>query len=85
MKLIEVFTDRGSDVRWHYDKIGSPNGEKANPLQLQKAGLVQNGVWWISPEGKRVAGPFPDMMAASRFKENRPDRVPEDAVARRVA
>lgn len=84
MKLIEVFSDRGSDVRWHYDKIGK-SVDKANPLQLQKAGLIQDGVWLLSAEGKRLAGPFPDMQTAARFKENRPDRIPADAVARRVA
>lgn len=85
MKLMEIFSDRGADVRWHYDKIGSATSQKPNPLQLQKAGLIQDGVWLLSPEGKRLAGPFPDMQTASRFKENRPDRIPADAVARRVS
>lgn len=72
------------EQRWHYDRIGAPGAEKPNPMQLQKAGLVQNGVWWLSPLGKKLAGPFPDMVSAERFRTNRPDRVPDDAVAKRI-
>lgn len=97
MLLLEIFdlkrrSDAGDtagqavngEQRWHYDQIGRAGAAKANPLALQKAGLVQNGVWWLSPVGKKLAGPFPDMVSAERFRENRPDRVPDDAVARRV-
>lgn len=97
MLLLEIFDlkrgYKGGDTagqavngeqRWHYDQIGRPGAQKASPMALQRAGLVQNGVWWLSPLGKRLAGPFPDMISAERFRENRPDKIPDDAVARRV-
>lgn len=93
MLLLEIFNFRRGESdtagqadaaaqRWH-DKL-SAGGDKVKPEQLQKAGLSQTGVWWLSPQGKRLAGPFPTMQAASEFRANRPDRIPNDSVARRV-
>jgi len=37
---------------------------------------------WLWSNGKRVYGPFKDVEAAERFKKNRPDRIPANAVAK---
>lgn len=55
--------------------------------QQQKIDVRKNhleGHWLIDPSsGKKLSGPFKDKEAALRFKENRKDKIPANAEAKK--
>ncbi len=43
-----------------------------------------HGIWLISREGKRLAGPFASAEKANQYKTGRPDRIPANAVVKEL-
>lgn len=71
MKLNEIMYDRAGELNWR------------DQAEQRSAALA--GVWWIDRKTKkRIAGPFADETKANSFKQNRPDRVPADALMQKV-
>lgn len=74
MKLFEIAYD---DIVWR-----SNLELKADETDAMRSKFA--GHWLVLPDGKRVAGPFKSADAAASFKQNRPDRIPGDAVVRQL-
>lgn len=79
MKLIDILlpeSERGVGYEWHTSL--------ANATNRPTGASAARGWWLLSRQGKRLAGPFADEEKANRFKTNRPDRIPSDAVAKKL-
>lgn len=81
MKLLEIFgrgIDRDTETNWR-DQRASQSAQHG----LTATGTsATKGIWLISRQGKRLAGPFTDEAKAQSYKDGRPDRIPADAVIR---
>jgi hypothetical protein len=78
MKLFEILNeiDAGDLYLAHMVDDRRNRGERDRNSYL-------TGFWLIDPtSGKKITGPFKDKEAALRFKANRPDKVPANAVVK---
>lgn len=83
MKLFELFgrgVDRGTEQNWRDQMAGQHAARMARPAEANAV----HGFWLISREGKRLAGPFTDAEKAETYKQGRPDRIPANAVVKKL-
>ena len=82
MKLKEIMEGeyaRGRDrdaVRDWQDQIAAQSANR--PVDPTR------GIWLISREGKRLAGPFASADKANLYKAGRPDRIPANAIVKKL-
>lgn len=85
MKLFEIFgrgADRSIEGDWREQMAAQHAARTAT--QTTTGTSAVHGVWLISREGKRLAGPFADMAKAEMYKKGRPDRIPANAVIKEL-
>ena len=85
MKLFEIFgrgVDRSTETGWRDQMVAQHAARTA--LQTSTGTPAVHGFWLISREGKRLAGPFSDAVKAETYKDGRPDRIPANAVVKKL-
>jgi hypothetical protein len=87
MKLKEIFEstmgrgiDRSTESNWR-DQMARQSAARAN-TQTSTGASATSGIWLVSREGKKLAGPFSDEAKAEAYKTGRPDRIPANAVVK---
>lgn len=84
MKLMEIVgrgADRGIEADWR-EQMHS-RATQPGPQTMTGASAVR-GFWIISRQGKRLAGPFTDAEKAEAYKAGHKDKIPADAVVRKM-
>lgn len=83
MKLFELLEgvfgrgiDRGTEANWR-DQMVTQSAQRG---MTQTGTSATKGIWLISRQGKRLAGPFANAEKAEAYKTGRPDRIPADAM-----
>lgn len=82
MKLFEIYgrgIDRDTEQNWREQQAA----QAAQRGQTQTGASATKGIWLLSQQGKRLAGPFADEAKAKAYQAGRPDRIPSDAVIKR--
>lgn len=83
MKLFEIFgrgADRSVEGEWREQMAARHAARTSDPAHASAV----HGFWLISREGKRLAGPFADANKAELYKRGRPDRIPANAVVKKL-
>lgn len=85
MKLFEIVgrgIDRDTESNWR-DQMANQAIDRKN-MQTSTGASATSGIWLISREGKKLAGPFSDTEKAEAYKVGRPDRIPADAIVKQL-
>lgn len=87
MKLKEIMESvfgRGIDRSIARDWRDQLTSQHASRDTTATGTSATRGIWLISREGKRLAGPFASAEKANQYKAGRPDRIPANAVVKEL-